>query len=195
MQPINFCGIENRSLRERINSVDVHGCNRRKLREFYIDSRKKAREMIYSLATIKYGCYPLRSLWNIWDRTEITMDLSRTEILLCFGRQRSDLEIKLWWQNCAVNQKGIFLSSLCTICSLKCSLLSLMSCFSKIYYSGLAFLFLCVLFVFCFFWFFVFVFVSHWSIHFEVIFQGVVAWIWVMSTILSTVWKKKLLLI
>ena len=155
MQPINFCWIENRSLRERINSVDVHGCNRRKLREFYIDSRKKARGMIWSIAmeTIKYGCHPLRSLWNIWDRTEITMDLSRTEILLCFGRRRSDLEIKLWWQNCAVNQKGIFLSSLCKICSLKCSLLSLMSCFSKIYYYCFCvcvFFFVVVVFRFCF---------------------------------------------
>ena len=158
------------------------------LGNFTLTQGKKPGKWSIAMATIKYGYYPLRSLWNIWDRTEITMDLSRTEILLCFGRQRSDLEIKLWWQNCAVNQKGIFLSSLCTICSLKCSLLSLMSCFSKIYYSGLAFLFLCV----CVFFFlsFVFVFVSHWSIHFEIIFQGLMAWIWVMGTILSTVWKK-----
>ena len=158
------------------------------LGNFTLTQGKKPGEWSIAMETIKYGCHPLRSLWNIWDRTEITMDLSRTEILLCFGRRRSDLEIKLWWQNCAVNQKGIFLSSLCTICSLKCSLLSLMSCFSKIYYSGLAFLFLCVCF---FFLFFVFVFVSHWSIHFEIIFQGLMAWIWVMGTILSTVWKKE----
>ena len=161
------------------------------LGNFTLTQGKKPGKWSIAMETIKYGCYPLWSLWNIWDRTEITMDLSRTEILLCFGRRRSDLEIKLWWQNCAVNQKGIFLSSLCTICSLKCSLLSLMSCFSKIYYSGLAFLFLCVCVFFLLLLFFVFVFVSHWSIHFEVIFQGVVAWIWVMSTILSTVWKKK----
>ena len=124
------------------------------LGNFTLTQGKKPGEWSIAMETIKYGCHPLRSLWNIWDRTEITMDLSRTEILLCFGRQRSDLEIKLWWQNCAVNQKGIFLSSLCTICSLKCSLLSLMSCFSKIYYSGLAFLFLCV----CVFFFFFVVF-------------------------------------
>ena len=123
------------------------------LGNFTLTQGKKPGEWSIAMATIKYGCYPLRSLWNIWDRTEITMDWSRTEILLCFGRRRSDLEIKLWWQNCAVNQKGIFLSSLYTICSLKCSLLSLMSCFSKIYYSGLAFL------VFVCFLFFVFVFV------------------------------------
>ena len=158
------------------------------LGNFTLNQGKKPGEWSIAMETIRYGCYPLWSLWNIWDRTEITMDLSRTEILLCFGRRRSDLEIKLWWQNYAVNQKGIFLSSLCTICSLKCSLLSLMSCFSKIYYSGLAFLFLCV--CVCFFLSFVFVFVSHWSIHFEIIFQGLMAWIWVMGTILSTVWKK-----
>ena len=55
MQPRNFCWIENRSLRERINGVDVHGCNRRKLREFHINSRKKAKEKIYS-----YGSHNLR---------------------------------------------------------------------------------------------------------------------------------------
>ena len=159
------------------------------LGNFTLTQGKQPGKWSTAMATIKYGCYPLRSLWNIWDRTEITMDWSRTKILLCFGRRRSELEIKLWWQNCAVDQKKIFLNSLCTICSLKCSLLSLMSCFSKIYYSGLAFLvFVCFLF---FVLFFVFVFVSHGSIHFEIIFQGLVAWVWVMCTILSTVWKKK----
>ena len=44
--------------RERINSVDVHGCNWRKLREFYIDSRKKAREMIYSYGNHKVWLLP-----------------------------------------------------------------------------------------------------------------------------------------
>ena len=123
------------------------------LGNFTLTQGKKPGEWSIAMETIRYGCYPLWSLWNIWDRTEITMDLSRTEILLCFGRRRSDLEIKLWWQNCAVNQKGIFLSSLCKICSLKCSLLSLMSCFSKIYYYCFCvcvFFFVVVVFRFCF---------------------------------------------
>ena len=125
------------------------------LGNFTLTQGKKLGKWSIAMATIKYGCYPLRSLWNIWDRTEITMDLSRTEILLCFGRQRSDLEIKLWWQNCAVNQKGDIPQFTLYNLLLKCSLLSLMSCFSKIYYSGLAFLCVCVcvfflFFVFCF---------------------------------------------
>ena len=57
--------------------------------------------------------------------------------------------------------------------------------FSKIYYSGLAFLFLC-LFIY---WFICFV--SRGITNFEIIFQGLVAWIWVMSTNLSAKNKKR----
>ena len=59
--------------------------------------------------------------------------------------------------------------------------------FSKIYYSGLAFLFLC-LFIY------LFIFVSRGITNFEIIFQGLVAWIWVMSTSLSAKKKEEKLL-
>ena len=136
------------------------------LGNFTLTQGKKPGKWSIAMATIKYGCYPLRSLWNIWDRTEITMDLSRTEILLCIGRR---IIINYYYPWCRA--------------LVRYTIPDLLFCFCVC---------VCVCFFFCFL---VFVFVSHWSIHFEIIFQGLMAWIWVMSTILSTVWKKKKLLL
>ena len=41
---------------------------------FTLTQGKKPRKRYIVTATIMYGCHPLRSLWNILDRKEITMD-------------------------------------------------------------------------------------------------------------------------